>query len=145
MKLLQSLVVALCLLIIAPTFSQAQDVDTSPKVVINLTSDDVWAGQMALGFARKVQETGIDVVVFLNVRAVTLANRDVPQHVEAMSGKTAHEMLAEIISEGGRVFVCSGCTEQAGLDIGDRIDGVEPGGPEFLAIVTAPGTRIMSY
>ena len=145
MKLLQSLFVALSLLIVAPAFSQAQDAEAGPTVVINLTNDDVWAGQMALGFARKVQDAGAEVVVFLNVRAVTLANRNVPQHVEAMSGKTAQEMLAEIISEGGRVFVCPGCTEQAGLDISDRVNGIEPGGPEFLAIVTAPDTRIVSY
>jgi predicted peroxiredoxin len=145
MKLLQHLLVALPLLIALPDFAEAQDGEATPTVVINLTSDDVWTGQMALGFARNVQDTGTDVVVFLNVRAVTLANQDVPQHVEAMSGKTAHQMLAEIISEGGRVFVCPGCTEQAGLDIDDRVDGIEPGGPEFLAIVTAPGTRIMSY
>ena len=145
MKLLQNLLVALSLLIALPDFAQAQDAEATPMVVINLTSDDVWTGQMALGFARNIQDTGTDVVVFLNVRAVTLANQDVPQHVEAMSGKTAHQMLAEIISEGGRVFVCPGCTEQAGLDIDDRVDGIEPGGPEFLAIVTAPGTRIMSY
>jgi len=145
MKLLQNLLVALCLLIALPGFAQAQDAEATPTVVINLTSDDVWTGQMALGFARNIQDTGTEIVVFLNVRAVTLANQNVPQHVEAMSGKTAHQMLAEIISEGGRVFVCPGCTEQAGLDIDERIDGVEPGGPEFLAIVTAPGTRIMSY
>jgi len=145
MKLIRGLFIALSILATAPAVAQAQDANAAPTVVINLTSDDVWTGQMALGFARKVQDAGAEVVVFLNVRAVTLANQNVPQHVEAMSGKTAHEMLAEIISEGGRVFVCPGCTEQAGLDIANRIDGVEPGGPEFLAIVTAPGTRIMSY
>lgn len=35
--------------------------------------------------------------------------------------------------------------QQAGLDIDDRIAGLEPGGPEFRAVVTAPGTRIISY
>ena len=146
MKILQNLVFAMALLIaVLPAFAQAQDAEIAPTVVINLTSDDVWTGQMALGIARKIQNAGAKVVVFLNVRAVTLAIQNVPQHVEAMSGKTAHQMLAEIMSEGGRVFVCPGCHEQAGLDIADRIDGIEPGGPELLDIVTAPGTRIMSY
>ena len=35
--------------------------------------------------------------------------------------------------------------QQAGLDIDDRIAGLEPGGPEFRAIVTAPGTPIIRY
>jgi len=144
MKLIQTFVLTLTLLVV-PFASQAREANTAPTVVINLTSDDVWTGQMALGFARKAQKTGADVVVFLNVRAVILANSKVPQHVEAMSGKTAHEMLAEIIAAGGRVFVCPGCTKQAGQDVADRIDGIEVGGPEFLAIVTAPGTRIISY
>ncbi len=145
MKLLHALVLALALAVTAPLVAQAQQAEGEPTVVINLTSDDVWTGQMALGFAQNLQEAGANVVIFLNVRAVTLANGAVPQHVEAMTGKTAHQMLTEIVEAGGRVFVCPGCTRQAGLDVADRIDGIEPGGPEFLAIVMAPATRIMSY
>ena len=37
-----------------------------------------------------------------------------------------------------------GLTEQAGPDIDTRVDEVEPGGPDVLGVVTAPGTRIMS-
>ncbi len=145
MKALHILVVPLLLMFTAPPAATAQEAAPSPTVVVNLTSDDVWTGQMALGFARNLQNAGADVVVFLNVRAVTLANRDVPQHVEALSGKTAHQMLEDIIAAGGRVFVCPGCTRQAGLDIADRINGIEAGGPEFLAIVMAPETKIISY
>ncbi|MEM6849293.1 MAG: DsrE family protein [Pseudomonadota bacterium] len=145
MKLLHALVLALTLAVTAPLVAQAQQAEGEPTVVINLTSDDVWTGQMALGFARNLQNAGANVVIFLNVRAVTLANGAVPQHVEAMTGKTAHQMLTEIVEAGGRVFVCPGCTRQAGLDVADRIDGIEPGGPDFLAIVMAPNTRIVSY
>ena len=122
--------------------AHAQDERT---LVINLTSDDVWTGQMAMNFARRIQEDGGNVVVFLNVRAVAFANRNVPQHTQAATGKTPHERIKEIIDSGGEVYLCPGCTEQAGLELDDRIDGVKVGGPEFRAILMAPDTRIMSY
>ena len=132
----------LCAIVGTAVPATAQD---QPTVVINLTSDDVWTGQMALGFARGLLADGGDVVVFLNVRAVTLANANVPQHTEAATGLTAHEMLTEIMAAGGRVFLCGGCTRQAGLSMEDRIDGIQPSGPEFRSIVMAPDTRILSY
>jgi len=122
--------------------AQAQDDRT---LVINLTSDDVWTGQMAMNFARRIQEDGGNVVVFLNVRAVTFANSNVPQHTQAATGKTPHERIKEIIDAGGEVYLCPGCTEQAGLELDDRIDGVKVGGPEFRAILMAPDTKIISY
>ena len=145
MKLFQALVLSLALLVAAPLSSQAQDEDSVPTVLVHVTSDDVWSGQAAFSFARGIQEAGGNVAVFLNVRAVALANASVPQHVEAMTGKTPHDMVAEIIAAGGRVFVCPGCTRQAGLDVAERIDGIEPGGPDLLAIMMAPGTRIITF
>ena len=145
MRLILSLVVTLTLLIAAPLSSQAQDAEPAPILVVHVTTDDAWAGLKGLTFARNIQNAGGDVVVFLNIRAVTFANANVPQHANPKSGKTAHEMISEIVAAGGRVFACPGCTRQAGLDIADRIDEVEPGGPEFLAIVMAPNTRIISF
>jgi predicted peroxiredoxin len=122
--------------------AHAQDERT---LVINLTTADVWTGQMAMSFARRVQEDGGDVVLFLNVHAVAFANQNVPQHVQALTGKTPHERIREIIDAGGQVYLCPSCTEQAGLKVDDRIDGVKLGGPEFRAILMAPDTQIISY
>lgn len=88
---------------------------------------------------------GGEVVLFLNVRAVTLANKNVPQHSEAATGKIAPEMIADTIAGGGRVFLCTECTTKAGLKIEERIDGVEPSGPELMKILTAPERKIISY
>lgn len=115
------------------------------KLVINLTTADVWTGQMAMSFARRIQEDGGNVALFLNVHAVTFANRNVPQHTQAATGKTPHERIKEIIDAGGEVYLCPSCTEQAGLNIDDRIDGVKVGGPEFREILMAPDTKIISY
>ena len=145
MKPIQTFLVALTLVIAATFAAQAQSADPAPTLVVHVTTDDAWTGLKGLTFARNAQNAGGNVVVFLNVRAVTFANANVPQHTGAMSGKTAHDMVAEIVDAGGRVFACPGCTRQAGLDIADRIDGIEPGGPEFLAIIMAPDTRIISF
>jgi len=122
--------------------AHAQDDRT---LVINLTSADVWTGQMAMNFASRIQEDGGDVVLFLNVHAVAFANQNVPQHVQALTGKTPHERIKEIIDAGGEVYLCPSCTEQAGLKVDDRINGVKVGGPEFRAILMAPDTKIISY
>ncbi len=85
------------------------------------------------------------MIVFLNVRAVTIANKKVPQHKGAITGKTAAELIKELLDDGARVFVCPTCTKQAGLDIDDRLEGIEPGGPEFRKLLMAPNTKIISY
>jgi len=145
MKFVRYLLIALALVIAAPLSAQAESVEPTPTLVVNVTTDDAWAGLAGLTFAQNVQKAGGDVVVFLTIRAVTFANAKVPQDAGAMSGKTAHEMVSEIVASGGRVFICPTCTRHAGVDIADRIDGVEVGGPEFLAIVMAPNTRIISF
>lgn len=120
----------------------AQDERT---LLINLTTDDVWTSQMAFGYANAVLDAGHDVAMFLNVRAVTLANADIPQHTEGLRGQTAREELDALMERGARVFVCGPCTEQAGLSPDNWIEGVEMGGPDLIAIQMAPGTAVMSY
>lgn len=119
--------------------------DQPPTIVVNITSDDVWSGQMALSFAKTIQSDGAFVVIFLNTRAVALGNTKVPQHTEAVTGKTAHEMLTDIMNAGGRVFICPSCTEQAGLSLDDRIEGSEPGGPALREFIMAPDSKIISF
>lgn len=130
------------LLAAASSGALAQDDRT---LLINLTTDDVWTSQMAFGYANAVLDAGHDVVLFLNVRAVTLANTDIPQHVEGLRGQTAREELAALLERGARVFVCGPCTEQAGLSPEDWIEGVEMGGPALIDVQMAPTTAVMSY
>lgn len=139
---LLGLVGVLAVAVTAPP-ARAQE---GPTLLLNLTSDDVWTQQMAFQFGRNFMNvTDGELVIFLNVRSVGIANRDVPQHTTAATGKTPRELVAELIADGARVFLCGGCTEQAGLSLDDRIAGVEPAGPELHRILAAPGTRVMSY
>lgn len=136
------LLAAACILVAAAGSAVAQEQRT---LLINLTTDDVWTNQMAFGYANSVLDAGYDVAVFLNVRAVVMANADIPQHTEGGRGQTAHDEIAVLIDRGARVFVCGGCTRQAGLSADDWIDGVEPGGADLIAIQMAPTTSIMSF
>ena len=118
---------------------------TKTRLFLNLTSDDVWSNQMAFGYANKVMDQGHEVVVFLNVRAVKLAHRSIPQPVDPQRELTARDELTALMERGARVFVCPGCTIKAGLSQEDWIDGVEPGGPELIALQMDPLSMIVSY
>ena len=118
---------------------------TKTRLFLNLTSDDVWSNQMAFGYANKVMDQGHEVVVFLNVRAVKLAHRSIPQPVDPQRELTARDELTALMESGARVFVCPGCTIKAGLSQEDWIDGVEPGGPELIALQMDPLSMIVSY
>lgn len=141
-KLCAAALLSVSMLASASTGALANDDRT---LLINLTTDDVWTSQMAFGYANAVLSAGHDVVLFLNVRAVTLANANIPQHTEGLRGQTAREELASLIESGARVFVCGTCTTQAGLSPDDWMDGVEMGGPDLIAIQMAPTTAVMSY
>ena len=134
---------AIALICCAAAPGRAQE---STTLLINLTSDDVWTQQMAFQFGRNFMElTGGELVVFLNVRAVGVANTKVPQPTTALTGKTPQQLVQDLIADGARVFLCAGCTKQAGLSLDDRIDGVVPSGPELHRILAEPGTKVMSY
>ena len=133
----------LAMLILA---AQAAVGDTSKtRLFLNLTGDDVWSNQMAFGYANKVMDQGHEVVVFLNVRAVKLAHRSIPQPVEPQRGLTAREELTALMERGARVFLCPSCTVQAGMSRDDWIDGVVAGGPELIALQMDPLSMIVSY
>ncbi len=137
------MMLAVILLAFATVGARAQD---KPTLLLNLTSDDVWQQQMALQFGRNFMNiTGGDLVVFLNVRAVVIANSNVPQHTTALTGKTPQQLIVDLVADGARVFLCQGCTRQAGLSVEDRIAGVEPSGPELHQILALPTTKVMSF
>lgn len=83
--------------------------------------------------------------MFLNVRAVVLANRKVPQHTGALAQKDFPTILRELMAKGVKIYVCGECTRQAGLAIEDRLEGTEIGGKELLDLLADPKTNVLSY
>ncbi|MGF1641594.1 MAG: DsrE family protein [Rhodospirillales bacterium] len=121
------------------------DARSDTTLFVNLTTDDPWSATMAFGYADMVRKAGHPVVVFLNVRAVRLADRTRPPETPAPDGKGPRALLEGLIANGVTVYVCPMCSEKAGLAEADWIAGVKRGGPETIKVQMAPATKVMSY
>ena len=144
MRNLKSLFVFVCLfsLIIALPASAA-----NKKLFVNLTTDDTNKSAMAVSMATMVINTQkIPVTILLNVDAVRLADKNIPQNKYA-SGKTATEMLQDFMKAGGTVIVCPMCMKNVGgMDKSDLIKGVIMGGPDVtFPVLLADDTTVISY
>ena len=116
-------------------------------LVVNLTTDDTWSAHMALNMAQTGVDQGLNpVVLFLNVRAVYLADRKRLPATVGNSDLNIHQKLQAFIAAGGQVLACPSCSREAGLIQTDYIDGVmlgEPGGAfDFL---NDPTITVISY
>ncbi len=112
----------------------------------NITSDDAWTAGMALAQAGVAAQRGHAVTVFLNVRAVHLADRDAVQGTFAPSGRTAAEQLAALMERGHTVLVCGTCMRVAGMTAEDLIEGAQISSPDLVfGAFAAPGAVVISY
>src|SRR6056297_3296233 len=122
-RLFFSLTAALMLALAAamtPTDALAQEEETSrPRLFINLTTDDTWSAAKAILFAhRRALANGYETAIWLNVRAVYLAEVDRPSHIPgplAEDGTSIQDMLTAFMADGGTVIMCSACSGAAGL------------------------------
>ncbi len=113
----------------APLVSEA---DEGPRgLFVNLTTDDTWSAAKAISFAhQKSLKNGHDTAIWLNVRAVYLADKKRPSHVHglmAAQGISIQDMLAAFMADGGTILMCAACSKAAGLTKDDYIDGVTMG------------------
>ena len=117
------------------------------KLFVNVTTDNTNTSAMAVGMATLVLNTQkIPVTVLLNVDAVRLADKNIPQNKYA-NGKTVTEMLGDFIKAGGKVIVCPMCMKNVGgMDKADLIPGVIMGGPDVtFPVLLADDTTVISY
>jgi len=115
-------------------------------IFYNITTDEAWAGGMALGQANKALEHGYKVVIFLNVRGVFIASKSFHTDTLSASGMSLQNMLKAAMKKGARAIICPMCMNKAGLSMDDLIEGVEKGGPGVtMKLMTADDTAIMSY
>jgi predicted peroxiredoxin len=122
-----------------------QNPPADTTLLMNLTTDDVFTAQMALHYADRVLETGYPVTLFLNVRAVTLADGTIPQHTPGVTETSPHDRLRSLLDRGATIYACKQCSKQAGVDEGDWLDGIEPGGPDLVHLQMDPDTKVMTY
>jgi predicted peroxiredoxin len=130
--------------------AQAQD-PAKPGLFINLTTDDTWSAAKAIMFAheRALKNGHKPVAIWMNVRAVYLADKKRASHVHGLlreSNKSIQDMLAAFIADGGTVIMCQACSKAAGLTREDYIDGVTMGDWETVsAILVDPQVKTLSW
>ena len=126
-----SAVLMLLTAVFATTRPAQADTDPPRGLFVNRTTDDTWAAAKAIMFAHeKSLRNGHDTAIWLNVRAVYLADKKRPSHIHGMmaeSGTSVQDMLAAFIADGGTVIMCQACSKAAGLTQDDYIDGVTMG------------------
>ncbi len=89
------------------------------------------------------------VAIWLNVRAVYLADKKRSSHVHGLmaeQGTSIRDMLANFIADGGRGIMCSACSAAAGLTEADYIDGVEMGTwPVVEGLLFDPNVKTLAW
>ncbi len=135
---------------LAPVHTAHAEADKT-GLFVNLTTDDTWAAAKAISFAhQKALKGGHEpVAIWLNVRAVYLADKKRPSHVHglmAADGKSIQDMLADFIADGGQVIMCGACSKAAGLTKEDYIDGVVMGKwPLVEGLLFDPNVKTLSW
>ena len=138
-----SLVVLLLLSVSASAFASE---DEQKTIFYNVTTEEAWAGGMALGQANKALEAGYQVVIFLNVRGVFIASKSFKTDSNGTSGKSLQDMLKSALEKGAQVIICPMCMGKAGMTMDDVIDGVVKGGPDVtMKAMTADHTVVISF
>lgn len=133
-----------------PLPAQAQDA-VKPGLFINLTTDDTWSAAKAIMFAheRALKNGHKPVAIWMNVRAVYLADKKRASHVHGLmreSNKSVQDMLAAFIADGGTVIMCQACSQAAGLTKEDYIDGVTMGDWDTVSgILFDPAVKTLSW
>ena len=84
--------------------------------------------------------------MFLNVAGVRVAATHIPLDMNAMTGKSPHEMLKELMKAGGKIFICQPCMKHAGISKDQILEGIVPSTPEVIQPeLFAEGVRVMSW
>ncbi|MGF1446417.1 MAG: DsrE family protein [Pikeienuella sp.] len=146
MALLKTLLAVALAAVVLSSPLQAEAGEPPHHFFYNITTDDSLAAGRALTHASVAVNRGHRVTVFLNVRAVHLAERDIAQGSYSVTAKTPRDVLTELIASGQTVLVCGICMVAGGVGKDDLIEGATITGPEttFTAL-TQPDTIVLSY
>jgi predicted peroxiredoxin len=149
MKKLLCLMLLILVILGATPVASSEDVDGG--LFVNLTTDDTWAAAKAIAFAHeKVLKRGYKpVAIWLNVRAIYLADKKRASHVHGLmkeQGRSIKDMLRAFIADGGMVIACMACSQAAGLTEADFIEGVQMGNPDLVTgLLFDPKVKTLSW
>lgn len=86
-----------------------------------------------------------DTVVFLTSEAVRLATRGYADDISFADHPAAGLILADFVSNGGRVWACGACTGPRGITSDDLVEGVTIVTAANLAEALADGASTVAF
>lgn len=143
---LRSLSLALLLVLAAMLPVQAQ-AKAPERLLLNVTTDSLERGAMALAFAQAaLRERDAEVVVYLNVDGVRLANETAARRTFG-DNQSLQQMLRDFMKYGGRVLACKLCLERvAGLNDSNLLKGIEVVEPHIvMTLLFRPNVAVLTY
>lgn len=145
--LLPNLKGALLALMLLTLFSPGSTLAEEPRPIFyNVTTDDAWTAGMSLAQANVAASRGHPVTLFLNIRAVRLADADAVQGTFGPSGKTPAQLITALLAKGQTVLVCGTCMKVGGMEKDDLLEGVTMANPDLtFGALNRPGTIALSY
>jgi predicted peroxiredoxin len=104
--------------ILAPCTASAASETKKQHIVVRLGhyTDDLHAANMAVGFAKTMQERGQKVTLMLTLEGVRLADARTPQDLKWGHGDEIGKAYEDFRKVGGEIIVCPHCAEAVGLD-----------------------------
>ena len=116
------------------------------ELIINLTSDataDPHPSLMAINFATKAVESGLDVTIFMNVHGVKLASKDAADI--AFNDQNLHDKIAAFIEKGGKVLACPMCMKISGVEAENLVPGIEVSGANIMMTKLQENPTVFTY
>jgi len=127
--------------------AQPSDKAGAQIVLFSITSaatEDPHAVTMALQLAGHALDDGRRVVLFFNVRGVTVPTTDLPEDL-SFSARPIKELLGTLIARGAEAHVCPHCMNALGVEADDLIAGAFVTNRERLFSTLGSNTVVFTY
>lgn len=121
--------------------------DDASTLFLNITSDakrDPHSVTMALQLAGHALDYGKKVVLFFNVRAVTVPTKNFPEDL-SFHAKPIKSLLSELMAKGANVQVCPHCMQALNVKAEDLIEGAEITDRDKLFSQLGSNTNVFTY
>jgi predicted peroxiredoxin len=115
------------------------------SLFVNVTTSANIKAPMALMFANKGLQRGLNMTILLNVEGVQLAIKNFETPVNAQNGKSTQDLLKMFIAKGGKVLVCPMCLDALGYDKSQLIEGVEMADADKTFGAIFSSDKVISY
>ena len=132
--------------LLAFSVSDLQVLAQQDRVLVHINSgkpsnpDEVHAAFMGMSMATKLQETGKDVAVFLDVNGVNLGVKNPDASLE-----NATSLVQTFTSNGGKVYACEHCLSYTGFNEQDLAEGVSITNPQKMSEIMTGNLIVIDY